>query len=345
VTIVIPEFPDLTKFMEITNHNNFKGKLGIISFKSYYPKTLRIVPNILDIRDYKRTIYGRYFSDMENCEVYLFAAHFNGIKVYLIKQLAKHNRIIFVASSPLTHIKPYIPKTIKEYLQIIIWKLAYAKEVWMGQINSGHKGFLYTPDKYIRNISSQIITGEERDQLFEALNIDEFRKKWWTRTCLPFSIPSIYNNLLYYSVIYFDEDLVSAGYLPDSNTFRRELGSIFDILNKYVPQNEIAIKYHPGYSGDEILVKVGGILPSFIPADLLYNDNVKIYLSICSTSIANAKNGIVISLADMITFKDNRKRDSLKEGLIQISKSTILLPKSLGELEGILINLKGDKIL
>jgi len=62
-------------------------------------------------------------------------------------------------------------------------------------------------------------------------------------------------------------------------------------LSKYFPENEIARKYHPHSPGDKTMIKTGDVLPDFIPAEFLYNDNVKIYLSLFSGSIANVENG------------------------------------------------------
>lgn len=182
VTIVIPALsPDLIKFIRITNRSNFKGKLDIISFKNYYPKIFGIIPNILDIRDYERKIYERYFYDTKDCAVYFFSPHFNGVKVYLIKRLAKHNRLVYVDSSSLGSARRYRPKTPLGCLRLVIWKLTYAKEVCMMQLtNTGYRYFLSLPAQYIKRISSRVIDGEERDWLFEgALDMDEFRRKWW----------------------------------------------------------------------------------------------------------------------------------------------------------------------
>jgi hypothetical protein len=138
-----------------------------------------------------------------------------------------------------------------------------------------------------------------------------------------------------YSIIYFDDGLIEGGYVRDREVFRRELSEIFNILAKYFPEKEIARKYHPGYGSDKTLIKIGDVLSDFIPAELLYNDNVKMYLSAFSFSLANVEKGLAVSLADLITLKDEETKNQLRQILITMSKSKILFPKSLDEFERI----------
>jgi len=129
----------------------------------------------------------------------------------------------------------------------------------------------------------------------------------------------------------------------DKSKFGKELGRIFDILSKYFPEKEIARKYHPGYSSDKTMIKIGDVLPDFIPAELLYDDGVKMYLSVFSFSIANVEKGLAVSIADLISFKSDELKNRLKERLIQRSKSKIVFPESLDEFERILIDLKEQR--
>ena len=115
-------------------------------------------------------------------------------------------------------------------------------------------------------------------------------------------------------------------------------------MSKYFPEEEIARKYHPYLPTDKEMIKIGDVLPDFIPAELLYNENVKMYLGACSNCITNVGKGLAVSLIDLISFKNDKIREHLKEALIQRSRSEILFPQSLEEFERILINMKGRTV-
>ncbi|MBW1672884.1 MAG: hypothetical protein JRJ45_04425, partial [Deltaproteobacteria bacterium] len=142
-----------------------------------------------------------------------------------------------------------------------------------------------------------------------------------------------------YSVIYFHQDLLLEGYISNGDTFRRELAEIFNILSKYFPENRVALKYHPCYPGDKTMVTYGEAMEDFIPGELLHNDNVKMYLSLFSYALANVRKGLAVSIANLITLRDDETREQLKEMVIGISRSEILFPKSLDEFEEILMKL------
>jgi len=142
-----------------------------------------------------------------------------------------------------------------------------------------------------------------------------------------------------YSVIYFHQDLLQEGYISNGDTFRRELAEIFNILSKYFPENRVARKYHPCYPGDKSMVTYGEVIEDFIPGEFLHNDNVKMYLSLFSCALANVERGLAVSIADLITFRDDETREQLKEMVIGMSRSEILFPKSLDEFEEILMKL------
>ena len=111
-------------------------------------------------------------------------------------------------------------------------------------------------------------------------------------------------------------------------------------MGKYFPENEVALKYHPGSGESETALPFGTRLPDFIPAEFLYSDKVKMYLGISSMALANVERGLAVSLIDLISFKDDKTRKQLKNVLIQWSHSEILFPQSLDEFERIVANLK-----
>ncbi len=330
VTIVIPMLYNLFKFFEVVNEKVFHNRIKLIyiaPFQTRWAKVKgvsRIPCLLLDIikeRHYLREIWDKYFVGLVECEVYFLSRGFNGCTFYLLKRLIKRNRLVYVSldSFSPSHWEQYTPKSISELASLTISKLVYGREIMLGQLPY-FKGFLFMPDKFINKKVDRIIGQAEIDEMMKEFDLSQFRV---------FNIDS-------YSVIYFDQPLVGVGYISDGNIYQQELSSVFNILGKYYPKEEIAIKYHPEFDGDRGLTEGGSILPSFIPAELLYNDKVKIYLGVTSMSISNVERGLVVSLIDLITFKSEEIKDKLRDDLIQVSKSEILFPKTLDEFERIL---------
>jgi len=339
VTIVIPGFPDLFQFFKVVNEKVFRNEINLIYLEAYQKrmaakvsktkKAFYVFPDIVGERRNLKEFWNKYFAELEACEVFFFSRGFNGLTFYLLKKLSKRNQLLYVSLGSLgpPYWSKHTPRSIIELANLTIWKLIYGHDVTMGRLPL-FKGFLYMPDKFIEKEVNRVMHRAEIDEMMKGFDLSQFRI---------FDVGA-------HSIIYFDQDLIGVGYITDGDTYKRELTSIFSILGKYFPKEEIALKYHPGSSDDEILAKVGGILPSFIPAELLYNDNVKLYLAIFSRSIANVERGLAVSLADLIAFKSDEIRNKLKEDLIEVSKSKILFPKTLDEFEQILIDLKGQRV-
>lgn len=338
VTIVIPGFHDLFKLFQAFNQKVFYDAVNLIYLEPFQPRMVKarginklfyVIPDIIRERRYLKEIWNRYFAELAGCEVFFLSRGFDGRKFYLVKKLSKRNRLAHVALDSLgpPYMSQYTPTNIVDLAKLTIFKLTYGCDVAVGKV-SFIKGFLWMPDKFMEKKVDRVIDVAEIDEMMKGFDLSQFR---------------IFDTGGH-SVIYFDDSLIEVGYLPDVNTFKRELASIFDILGKYFPEKEIAHKYHPGYSGDKTLIGVGDVLPSFIPAELLYDDDVQMYLSIFSRSIANVEKGLAVSIADLISFKSDEIRNKQKEELIEVSKSKILFPKSLDEFERILIDLKERRI-
>jgi len=220
----------------------------------------------------------------------------------------------------------YTPRNIVDLVSLIRMKLIYGCDIALGKLRYT-KGFAYIPDRFMEKKVDTVINNEKRNELMKGFDLSQFR------------IFDTGN----YSVIYFDQPLVDSGRISDAHTYQRELNEIFAVIGKHFKDEEIAHKYHPNSSGNKVMVSIGRVLPDFIPAEFCYDDKVKIYLSTVSCSIANVEKGIAISLANLITFQSDELREQLKETLIRRSRSKILFPKSLDELEEILIKIKEQK--
>ena len=331
ITLVIPGFHDLFKFYQAINERVFHNTINIVYFETYQggrvkgskiKRVLHVFPDIIKERRYLKEIWNKYFAELAGCEVFFFSRGFSGLKFYLLKKLSKRNRLVYVSPGP-PYWSKYTPTNIVDLASLTISKLIYGRDAAVGKLPR-IKGFSYMPDRFMKKEVKRVIDGAEMDEMMKGFDLNQFKV---------FDAGK-------YSVIYFDDNLIGTSFIPDSDTFKRELNNIFNILGKYFPEKEIAFKYHPGYSGDETLIEVGDMLPSFIPAELLYNENVKMYLGIFSRSIAHVEKGLVVSIADLISFKSNEIRDAIKEELAEVSKSKILFPQSLDEFERILIDLK-----
>ena len=120
------------------------------------------------------------------------------------------------------------------------------------------------------------------------------------------------------------------------------LADVFRILARHFPEEEIATKFTPGSLPKPSRMKVGDLLPAFVPAELFYLDNVQMYLSIASGSITNVEKGLAVSLLDLVVYRDARMKETLREMVLRRSKSAMLFPKTLDEFEQIVLDLKKE---
>ena len=82
------------------------------------------------------------------------------------------------------------------------------------------------------------------------------------------------------------------------------MAEIISIISKYFLESEIASKYHPGYpESGKTAVKIGDVLPDYIPSEFRNNDNIKMYLGAFSTALANVEKGRVVSIVALISSK------------------------------------------
>jgi hypothetical protein len=329
ISIVIPGNHDLFKFFQVINERVFNNTINLIYLERYLPrraeakginKIFHVLPDIIRERRYLGGIFDQYFAQLQGCEVFFSSRGFNCYSFYLIKKLCKRNRLVYISTIPpqVPPMQKYIPTNFTDLASLIILKLTYGWDITLGKFPH-LKGFAYVPDKFIKEKVGRVIDWKEMNEMMKNFDFSQFR------------IFDTDN----YSIIYFDDGLIEGGYVRDREVFRRELSEIFNILAKYFPEKEIARKYHPGYGSDKTLIKIGDVLSDFIPAELLYNDNVKMYLSAFSFSLANVEKGLAVSLADLITLKDEETKNQLRQILITMSKSKILFPKSLDEFERI----------
>lgn len=336
-TIFIPTLKDLYHLFQVINEKVFNNSLELVYYPPYAPRwaetkgikrLLYILPDILGERRHLKQFYNRHFASLENAEILFPSPGYSGAKIYVLKRLSKKNRMIFIDPGP-PYMSRYSPRSIRDIATLLIYKMIYGKDIQLGQyppVNPWSKGFPLIPDSFMKSSIDSVIDWSNRDKIMEDFAWEKYRV---------FDTGDI-------RVIYFHQDWVGR-YVPDRDTFSRELNSIFDIVLRYFPEKEIARKYHPGHELNKDVIEVGEELPVYIPAEFLYNDKVQIYLGISSNSIVNVRGGQAISLIDLISFNSDELRKRFKERLIKNSRSEILFPKTLEELERIIASISGKK--
>jgi len=334
-TIFIPALKDLYTLFQVINEKVFNNSLELIYYPPYAPKRaetrgikrlLCVLPDILGERRHLKQFYNRHFAQLEDADIMFPSPGYSGAKIYVLRRLRKRNRLIFIDPGP-PYMSRYSPRSLHDIATLLIYKMIYGKDVQLGQfppVNPWDKGFPLIPDSFMKNSIDSVIDWSNRAEIMESFDWEKLRV---------FDTGG-------YKVIYFHQDIVGR-YVPDRDTFSRELNSIFDIVLRYYPEKEIARKYHPGHEFNKDVIEVGEELPIYIPAEFLYNEKIQIYLGIFSSSIANVRGGQAISLLGLISFNDESIRERFKERLIETSRTEILFPSSLEELEGIIANISG----
>ena len=338
ITIVIPGNRDLFKFFNVINERLFNNAINIIYFEPYKGRRTEgrkinqivyRIPEIIKEKRYLKGVFDNHLAQLEGADVFFFARDLAQVTFYFLEKLRKRNRLVYMyGGDHVIKVDEYTPNSIVDLISLVILKLVYGRDIVIIKLPGYPRGAPYIPDRFINKKVDKVIGREERNEMLRDFDLDQFK------------IFDAGN----YGVIYFDDSLSEIGYIADKDTFGRKLAEIFNILSKYFPEKEIARKYHPHYPGDKATIKIGDVLPDFIPAELLYNKNVKMYLGACSNCITNVGKGLAVSLIDLISFKNDKIREHLKEALIQRSRSEILFPQSLEEFERILINMKGRTV-
>jgi hypothetical protein len=323
--LLILGFPDLFQFFKLLNERCFHNSLNVVYLEKFESnrakfrglnKILQVLPDVFKERRYLKNIYINHFTGNDNAGVYFFTQGFNGLKMYLLNKLKRKSQLVFVPPEP-----PFLsqtgPKNLTELISLLIQKSIYGYFITLGQLTY-YRGFLYLPDKFMRKYVLTI-SSDEKSEMMKGFGFQEYQ---------------IFDEADRYRAIYYDDGLIGVGFVAE-DSFKREIKDAFDIIIKHFPRKEIAIKYHPGFSG-ALLPIPGDVLPQFIPAELLLNENINITLGILSWSVANVEKGLAVSLADMISFKDTKVKNQMKDAFIKASQTKVLFPTSLEELDQIL---------
>lgn len=331
ITIIVSGYSDVFSCLQEINEKKYSGQVELIFLqplrlnpKSGMINRMRyLIPDIVKEKNYLKSVWRQYFSELADCDVYFHSRGYNGTKHFLLKKLSVKNKIFYIPPSFPPYMEHYLPSTLNEFGKLLLFKSVYGFDIALGQFYST-RGFPWMTDGFLQRIVTHEIGPDERDSLMSDFSFDDFK---------------VFDTGKY-KVIYFDDNTIGAGYLIDVETYRKEITDILEVVLKHYPEKQIGRKYHPGYEGDGNLVKYGEIIPSYIPAELLYDAKTELYISIFSRSIANLTEGTPVSVADLISFRDRKEKEAFREDTIRVSKKTILFPGTLQELDNILIDLK-----
>ena len=338
VSIYITALKDMYRLFQIINEKVFNNDLELIYYPRYeanWVKTkgikrlFNIFGGILGERRYIKQFYHRHFAGLENTEILFSSPGYSGAKIYVLNRLSKKNKIIYIDPGP-PYMVRYSPRSLRDIATLLFYKMVYGKDTQLGQYppqNPWSTGLPLMTESFMKNSVDSVIDWSNREQIMEDFAWEKYRV---------FDTGN-------YKVMYFHQDLVG-GYVPDRDTFKQELNSVFDIIRRYYPEREIARKYHPDHELNKDVIEIGQELPAYIPAELLYNEKVQIYLGISSNAIVSVRCGQAISLIDLISFKSDKVKEGQKERLIRASRSEILFPSSLEELERMIIDISGRKL-
>jgi len=357
VTIVIPGLHDFYIFMQELNKHVFHNKINIIyfDFDKYRDRYLELlkdysalqvrkqnkvyiikwvfqsIRSAIEERTYNRSLYKNYLSELKGSEIYFFTRFCVPYNLYVLKKLSKSNNLIYMYitrkrtfqeldrgfGEGLSKVKY---NNLRDILKLLRLKIVYGLDSKMIRIIINNVP--YIPDNFMKKNVYKIISQEESNKLLENFDYNQF------------NIFNVHN----YKIIYFDQRYFYRDNLVDTKIIQKEINSIFNILSKYFTNEEIAIKYHPGDDTENNKIKIGTVLDNYIPAEYLYNDYVKIYLSFSSGSLGNVEKGLAVSLIDLVTYKTEEIREKVKKATLKKSYSNILFPKSLDDFERIVIS-------
>ena len=340
VTVVLQGRPNFLKLWNALNTKVFQNRLNIVYFEFFDQKRTAGVNKrscrigkklcfLLDIpreRQYLGAIFHEHFAGFEEAEVWFFNRRYSTYSLYLLEKLSKRNRLTHMHSrSDSGPIYKAIPTNMVELMSLIRCKLVFGWDITVVRV-APRRSIPYMSDRFLKKRVHRTFDLGKSNEMMKDFDFTQFRV---------FDVGN-------YSVMYFGQYLIQAGHISDGDTYKRELTQISSILARYFRNDEIAVKHAPWGNSDPVIT-IGEILPDFVPAEFLYRDSIRMYLTVCSTAISNVDKGLAVSLLDLISFKNDGTKEQMRELLMQQSHSETLFPKSLDEFEGIVASVAAER--
>ncbi len=315
VRIIVVFNANLHKFFTVLNERRLDGAVSV----SLIPRTVgRSVCSVFRQRSELRRLWRDDLHAVRDSDVVFFTRYSNPATHVLLRRLAACNRLTLMAVFDLAaQIRPFrFPVTLNE---VLFWghrRLTYGRPPQL--IRYSGKLYEYIPDRFI---------SKHVDIVSSAAETAEFAADVDLRDVDVFGANQ-------FRLIYFDQPLDQSGRVT-SEEFRTKLTRVFEVIGAVFEPHEVGIKYHPMLGSTEG-VATGTVIEDHVPAEMLYDDGVQFYVSFSSGSIARARNGVVISLLDLMTFRDDEAKHTIKSRLVERAVSEVCFPGTFEELAALL---------
>lgn len=318
---------DVYKFFQKLNIQKKIEIIFIPFFKCKKSKSiiLKIIQNIKAIileKFYIYNIYRTHFIKIKGTTIFFSSRFFVSYTYYFLKKLNKKNELVYIAPK---NYEEYVPQniyftSIPDFLKMIKNKFIFG--FLLDYIKTPVHKTTYIGANFLKKIN-KVINSKERKKHIKQNYLEEH---------------NLLNNCNF-KVAYIDQYFKN-DYKENSNAIRkREMSHLFEIINSYYLFNNIALKFHP-FSHESFSPnnKTGIRVDDYIPGEFLINNNVKLYISFCSTVINNIENGTVISLLETVSFFKPEAVKKWKDLLIKRSNGRVIFPRSFSEFEQIIRN-------
>ncbi len=308
------------------NEKYYSGRLKIIFLESYKEqKALQSKLNfnksyfrkIYNERQYLNKLYINYFINVKNKKIYFFSRHYIGYSLGMIERLRLCNEVIYIPDSAADGLptKNKFPTNFKDIIRLFIYKLIFSSKTSL--ITIEHEKTTFISNKHLNILTDRIIKRKNRDSRLKEINLMNFNlfpeKK--------------------YDVLYFGHNALNVR--SSREDMEKTLEDVYNILLKHFPKEKIAYKLHPGRDND-LSMKFGDKIASYIPAEFLINNNVKIYITPYSSALSQVKNQLCISLIDLIPTQNERLKKYIKNRIKKMSVGKLHFPKTYTEFEMII---------
>lgn len=156
VTVFITALEDLYRLFLRINEKVMNGTLHIVFYQPYrrqwvnekgLKKLVYVVVDTVKEYYYLRRFYRLHFANLRNAEVFYPSLGYSGAKIYILKKLAKHNKLTYIDPGE-PRMGKRRPQTIREWLMLLLFKVVYGRHCQIGQYpadNPWSIGFPYCP--------------------------------------------------------------------------------------------------------------------------------------------------------------------------------------------------------
>ncbi|MFC1945680.1 hypothetical protein ACFLW1_00605 [Chloroflexota bacterium] len=332
VTICVSGNADLYRFFQEVNTGFYNNELNVVPltlFQSEAPaqsglkRFFTMAADICRVRSYYGRLYWEHMRGFWGAEVYFFTRYFTPNNYYYLRRLARDNQIVLMSVIDWEKDLDTSPwQNVRHLLRLVKLKLQYGWDMTYARLP--HSTFEYIKEGFIQRWVGRVYALAETEKRVGKLPVEKYGAAFHS-DC---------------RVMFFDQPLVGSGRVPDAEQYRRELEAIFGVIGRYFKETEIGVKYHPADRKERSITGVGRVIEDWIPGEMLYSPSIKLYLGISSGALANVENGLVVSLLDLVTFKDAGAKLFIRENLLARSRSQVLFPQTIEELEDIVRGVK-----